>query len=176
MFVLAVPTARKPLHPGIHMTLWLPSTFSLHVSLPKGFPLPSLAKAQPPTPSLSIYTMTLFFFLSPPNTFLLGGFPCGSVIKNLPANEGDASSWVRKIPWRRKWQPPSVFLPGNPMDRGVWWVIVHEVTKNQTWLSNALIVWILPLEYKLHEIRDCFLITEWVQCLTHRSSTFNEEN
>ena len=23
------------------------------------------------------------------------------------------SSWVRKIPWRRKWQPNAVFLPGE---------------------------------------------------------------
>ena len=22
--------------------------------------------------------------------------------------------WVRKIPWRRKWQPTAVFLPGEP--------------------------------------------------------------
>ena len=22
--------------------------------------------------------------------------------------------WVRKIPWRRKWQPTPVFLPGEP--------------------------------------------------------------
>ena len=21
--------------------------------------------------------------------------------------------WVRKVPWRRKWQPPLVFLPGE---------------------------------------------------------------
>ena len=21
--------------------------------------------------------------------------------------------WVRKIPWRRKWQPPPIFLPGK---------------------------------------------------------------
>ena len=27
-------------------------------------------------------------------------------------------SWVRKIPWRRKWQPTPVFLPGkNPIDK-----------------------------------------------------------
>ena len=27
--------------------------------------------------------------------------------------------WVRKTPWRRKWQLTPVFLPGkNPMDRG----------------------------------------------------------
>ena len=24
---------------------------------------------------------------------------------------GDAGSWVRKIPWKRKWQPAPVFLP-----------------------------------------------------------------
>ena len=37
-------------------------------------------------------------------------------IKNLPANAGDAGdagSWVRKIPWRRKWQPIPVFFSGK---------------------------------------------------------------
>ena len=41
------------------------------------------------------------------------GFPGGSVVKNPPVNAGDACSfdlWVRKIPWRRKWQPTPVFL------------------------------------------------------------------
>ena len=28
--------------------------------------------------------------------------------------------WVGKIPWRRKWQPTPVFLPGKP-HRGAWW-------------------------------------------------------
>ena len=31
-------------------------------------------------------------------------------------------SWVRKIGWRRNWQPTLVFLPEkNPMDRGGEW-------------------------------------------------------
>ena len=41
--------------------------------------------------------------------------------KNLPANAGDVSSipgWGRSLggedPWRRKWQPTPVFLPGKP--------------------------------------------------------------
>ena len=45
---------------------------------------------------------------------LLEGFPAGSVVKNLPANEGDVGSGspcIRKIPWRRKWQSTPVFLP-----------------------------------------------------------------
>ena len=29
--------------------------------------------------------------------------------------------WVRKIPWRRKWQPTPVFFLGKSMDRGAWW-------------------------------------------------------
>ena len=45
----------------------------------------------------------------------LGGIPGGSVEKNPSANAGDASSIPRigKIPWRRKWQPIPVFLPGK---------------------------------------------------------------
>ena len=34
--------------------------------------------------------------------------------------------WVRKILWRRAWQPTPVFLLENPMDRGAWWAIVHS--------------------------------------------------
>jgi len=39
------------------------------------------------------------------------------VVKKLPANAGDMrcrfDPWVRKIPWRRAWQPTPVFLPGK---------------------------------------------------------------
>ena len=43
-----------------------------------------------------------------------GGFPGGSVVKNPPANqESRLDPWVGKIPWRRKWQPTPVFLPGK---------------------------------------------------------------
>ena len=31
------------------------------------------------------------------------------LVKNLPTDD----SWVGKIPWRRKWQPTPVFLPGE---------------------------------------------------------------
>ena len=38
----------------------------------------------------------------------------GDSVKNLPAMQ---KTWVhfrfRKIPWRKKWQPTPVFLPGN---------------------------------------------------------------
>ena len=38
-------------------------------------------------------------------------------VKNLPAvqetQERWVQSWVKKISWRRKWQPTPVFLPGK---------------------------------------------------------------
>ena len=33
--------------------------------------------------------------------------------------------WVRKMPWRRKWQPTPVFCLENPMDSRAWWAIVQ---------------------------------------------------
>ena len=38
------------------------------------------------------------------------------VVKNLSANAGDIRDpSVRKIPWRRAWQPTPVFLPGESL-------------------------------------------------------------
>ena len=38
-------------------------------------------------------------------------------VKNMPVNVGDIrlglDPWVGKIPWRRAWQPSSVFLSGE---------------------------------------------------------------
>ena len=43
------------------------------------------------------------------------GFPGGSVGKESACNVGDPVSipGPGKIPWRREWQPTSVFLPGE---------------------------------------------------------------
>ena len=43
--------------------------------------------------------------------------------------ETQVQSWIGKIPWRRKWQPTAVFLPGKSMDRGDWWATVHGVVR-----------------------------------------------
>ena len=43
---------------------------------------------------------------------------------------------VRKIPWRRKWQPTPVFCLENPMDRGAWQTTVHSVAQSWTQLKQ----------------------------------------
>ena len=42
--------------------------------------------------------------------------------------------WVRKMPWRRAWQPTSVFLPGETHGQGAWKATVHRVTQSQVLL------------------------------------------
>ena len=54
---------------------------------------------------------------------------------------------VGKIPWRREWQPPPVFSPGNPMDKGAWQATVYDPKESDVtqWLRHAhltLISWL----------------------------------
>ena len=69
--------------------------------------------------------------------------------------------WVQyviwKDPWKRALQPTPVFLPGDPMDRGVWQATVHRVTQSWTWLRQlskhayaqfeSIDSWVLSLLY-----------------------------
>ena len=60
---------------------------------------------------------------------LLSGFSRGSVVKDLPAMQEQCrrhgfNPWVRKIPWRRAWQPTPVFLPGESC--GQWNLVSYS--------------------------------------------------
>ena len=65
------------------------------------------------------------------------GFPGGSVVKNPPANAGDAGDSVSisgsgRSPGGGNGNPFQYSCLENPVDKGAWWVTVHGVTKNQT--------------------------------------------
>ena len=78
----------------------------------------------------------------------LSGFPGGTSGKEPACQSREMSSnpWVRKIPWRRPWQPTPVFFfffsppqysyLGHPMDRVAWQATVHRVTKSLTRLKQ----------------------------------------
>ena len=64
------------------------------------------------------------------------GFPGGSVVKNLPANVGDAGSISRlgRSPGAGNGYTVQCSMKNcleNPMDRGAWWTTVQRVTKSQ---------------------------------------------
>ena len=54
--------------------------------------------------------------------------------RRRPRRQG-LECWGGKIPWRRAWLPPTVFLPGKSHGRGAWWATVHGVAKSETRLS-----------------------------------------
>ena len=62
------------------------------------------------------------------------GFPDGAIGKE-PAcqcrrlKRHGFDPCIRKIPWKRVWQPTPVFLPGKFHDREAWKAIVHRIAK-----------------------------------------------
>ena len=63
------------------------------------------------------------------------------VVKNLPANAGDIRD-VTLISGSGRYSGgghathPSILAWRIPMDKGVWWAIVHNIAKSQTWLKQ----------------------------------------
>ena len=62
------------------------------------------------------------------------------VAKNPLAGAGEVRDhgfhpWVRKIPWRRAWQPTPVFLPGEAHGQRSLGAMVHSISKNRTQLK-----------------------------------------
>ena len=59
------------------------------------------------------------------------GLPGGSVVKNMPANAGDAGSipGLRRSPGEGNGNPSQYSCLRNLMDRGVWRATVHGITK-----------------------------------------------
>ena len=62
------------------------------------------------------------------------GFPGGSVIKNLPANIGDASSipGSGRSSGRGHGNPLQNSCLQNPRDGGAWWAAVYGVAESDT--------------------------------------------
>ena len=64
-------------------------------------------------------------------------FPGGSVVKNPPVNAGNtrdvgSTSGSGRSPGGGNGNPLQYSCPGNPVDKGTWWVTVHGVTKSWT--------------------------------------------
>ena len=90
------------------------------------------------------------------------GFPGGSVVKEstCQCRRQGFNPWVGKIPWRRKWQPTPVFLPGkSPGQRSLagyspqgrkdsdtaWWLNM------QNWCGDKWKLTIIPV-YRIWNI------------------------
>ena len=69
------------------------------------------------------------------------GFSNSSIVKNPPTNAGDTGDWglipgIGRSPGGGNGNSLQSSGLGNTMDRGVWQVTVHGVTKSQTQVRN----------------------------------------
>ena len=98
-------------------------------------PLSTIAKRwkQPKCPSRDKWINKMWFIYTMEYSSTLKrkvGFPCGSVVKNLPTNAGDSDSipgW-RRSPGEGNGNSLQYFSLGNPMDRAAWQATVHGVS------------------------------------------------
>ena len=89
---------------------------------------------------LSLYHLSLYH-LSVYTLSDLWGFPGRAVVKNPPANAGDARDAglvcvSRSSPGEGTGNPLQQSCLGNPVDRGAWCPTVHGVAKSRTRLSD----------------------------------------
>ena len=72
---------------------------------------------------------------------LIMGFPGNSMVKNPPADAGDARDMdlilgLGRYPGEENGNPLQYSCLGNPMDREAWWATVPGVTKSPTRLID----------------------------------------
>ena len=110
------------------------------------------------------------------------GFPGGSAVENLPANEGDPSS----IPGSGSSSgeghsnPLQCSCLENPMGRGAWWATVHGLAKCWTRLSELTSqrravpsIKYLCIQCWHHYQTDMTLVSQFCKCLKPLRQTKN---
>ena len=82
--------------------------------------------------------LTIFFWAT---LIVIKSYPCGSVVKNPPANAGDIKDAglipeSGRSPGRRNGNPLQYSCLENLMGREAWWTTAHGATQSQKWLSD----------------------------------------
>ena len=113
---VSLPEAARDAAPGFSQSTW-------HERRPGGSPVPLTTYSQ----NSHALTSALVYLLPASQWASLGA----QTVKNLPAmRRWGFDPWVRKIPWRRAWQPTPVFLPGEPHGQRGRRAAVHGVAES----------------------------------------------
>ena len=102
------------------------------------------------------------------------------MVKNPPAYAGDTGDMglipgSGKSPGGGNDNPLQHSCLGNPMDRGAWWVIVHEVNKNQT-LRSTHDAFNLSYFLLLQTLQSSFFLSHPSSALQSQLSLFLRRN
>ena len=95
---------------------------------------------------LMLYSKTLLFIYFIYDSVHFLGFPSDSVVKNPPANAGDAGSipGSERSPGEGNSNPPQYSCLGNPMDRRAQQSAVHGVAESDTLKKNNSVHLLTP--------------------------------
>ena len=93
-----------------------------------------------------LYSKTLLFIYFIYDSVHFLGFPSDSVVKNPPANAGDAGSipGSERSPGEGNSNPPQYSCLGNPMDRRAQQSAVHGVAESDTLKKNNSVHLLIP--------------------------------
>ena len=90
--------------------------------------------------------------------------PFNLLYRCLQCGRPRLNPWVGKIPGEMNGNPLQSSCLQNPMDRGAWRAIVHEVTKSQAQLSNSHFHHFFRHKTQLHS-RQLHLTNAYNKCL-----------
>ena len=134
----------------LHFILYLASQIWRHPTLchsKEGIisPLTTLPSEALQTEAIKLFKVKLYVALSIKKKNLKVTFARASqmvlVVKNLPANAGDARDTgsilgLGRTPGEGHGSPLQYSCLKNPMERGAWRATIHGVAKSQTWLRR----------------------------------------
>ena len=117
-------------------------------------------------PHLSLKLKKIFFLCGPfLKSFIefVNASLVAQMVKKLPAlRDTGFDPWVRKIPWRREWQPTLVFLPGEPHGQ-------RSLVGYSTWGHKDLDT-TEQLTHALNLLQHCFCLMFGFLAIRHAGS------
>ena len=106
----------------------------------RNFCFERVSKMSGRNPVTTLLVILTSFYLFIINWFIVRCFSLTSLVaqmvKRLPTMQETCNLWVRKISWRRKWQPTPVFLSGKSHGRRNLVGYSPWVAKSRTRLSD----------------------------------------
>ena len=112
--------------------------------------------------NITMYILYIYIYMHI-HIFTYRTSPAAPMVKNLSTvQETRFNSWARKIPWRRKWQPTQIFVPGEfhgQRSLTGYSSRAHKQSNMTGWLTQHIFIYTY--------IHMCVCVCVCVMCVLH---------